>query len=114
MRQKVQGSSGCEEGRIGQFLRSLAGNRFFSCFVCRRGSAESIEGAMEGDVDEKLHSAVIFALVNVKLGKISLPSHWPVHSTNTASNSSSVTAIVLGPEFTNISLRTGEAPGLEE
>ena len=43
--------------------------------VYRPESAKSIEGTIKADIDEILYSAVLFALVNIKLGEINLQSY---------------------------------------
>lgn len=54
------------------------------------------------DTDEKLYSAVIFALVNIRLGKISVLSHGLVHSVNILADADSITGFVLGPVLTKV------------
>lgn len=43
---------------------------FICCHVYRPECAESIEGTIKVDIDEKLYSAVLFGLVNIKLGTL--------------------------------------------
>lgn len=55
-------------------LTSKQLHRFVGCLVCRHESVESTEGTSQVGTDEQLCAAVIFALVNIKLGEIRLLS----------------------------------------